>query len=447
MKLLFVVTAFYPEQAIGSVRITKFVKFLERSGHDVTVISLEPAPWAARDESLHFPALDRMRWITVPQSALFQRVFVRARVATIGSRAAVTGGGQPGNRVSVSARIKIALQAAYTSFKALDWLIQVRKVARSRFPGERFDAIFTSYPSFGSPFSGIMLKRMGLSRTLMIDFRDPVSYGALSRFSPGRMLEQWLVRQADIASFVSSGVRTKVIGELKSDPPVSMVASNGYDPDDLVELEPVLDIKPDPAALHFAYVGSLYGGKRDLSPLFSAMAALVERRPELAGKVFFHYAGQEGALFRKQAAPFGFENQVVDRGRISRAASLGLQQAVDICLLATWNSPEDQGVLTGKIFESFLLRKTTLAIVNGPLAGSEISSIIEATGAGFCFEQAAPGDGIKLVDWLEGCAVRKSHAGEIGNFYTDSVDRYSIQNIVSELFASRTIAPSTAEVG
>ena len=84
MKLLFVVTAFYPEQAIGSVRTTKFAKFLERAGHDVHVISLAPARWAPRDESLRFSGIERISWKIIPQGGLFEKIFARMRSVVVG---------------------------------------------------------------------------------------------------------------------------------------------------------------------------------------------------------------------------------------------------------------------------------------------------------------------------------------------------------------------------
>lgn len=441
MKLLFVVTAFYPEQAIGSVRITKFVKFLDRVGHDVTVLSLAPAPWAARDESLRFAALDNLRWTTVPQSRIFQHLFMRARAAAIGNRPALDVKAKPGLGGSLKARVKALAQLAYTLLKAIDWMGQVRRHVRAKLEGERFDAIFTSYPSFASPFAGLMLKRMGVSDVVMIDFRDPASYGTSSRYSFGRIVERLLVRWASVTSYASAGVFAKVAGSQLATDSRAKIVTNGFDPDDLAMIEPLDGIPSVSGSLRFAYVGSLYGGKRDLSPFFCAIAEVLKRQPELRGWIEIHYAGHEAAIFRSQASALGLDGLIVDHGRIARNASLGLQQAADVCLLATWNSLEDQGILTGKIFEFFLLRKPVLAIVNGTLAGSETKQIIAETGAGFCYEEAASDEMPALVAWIEARLREKRETRKLADHYTPQVARYDIQSMVVELFNSLNDLP------
>lgn len=435
MKLLFVVTAFYPEQAIGSVRTTKFVKFLERAGHDVHVISLAPARWAPRDESLRFPGIERISWKIIPQGRLFERIFARMRSAVVGDRSAletIRKGGATGLS-GLKRRVKSVAQLAYTTIKALDWMFQVRRHVRAELRDSRFDAIFTSYPSLASPLTGLMLKRMGLSRLLMIDFRDPISYGSSSRLSAGRLLERWLVRNAEATSYASAGVHAKIAGGRSECLGPAKIVTNGFDPDDLAEAVPPGNAHGNAATLNFAYVGALYGGKRDLAPFFRGVSEVTERHPGHALSI--HYAGQEGAVFRAQASAHGLQDLVVDHGRINRKQSLGLQQAADVCVLATWNTPEDQGILTGKMFEYFLMRKPVLAIVNGTLAGSETRQVIEQVGAGFCFEEAAPGDMPAMVAWMEAVLREKAENGRITDRYTAAVNHFNIEAMVLDLFA------------
>ena len=85
MKVLFVVTAFYPEQAIGSIRITKFVKYLQKNKVDVSVVSLSPPPWSTRDESLYFKGLKNIDWKVIDQSPVFKKVFQKMRIITVGT--------------------------------------------------------------------------------------------------------------------------------------------------------------------------------------------------------------------------------------------------------------------------------------------------------------------------------------------------------------------------
>src|SRR5690606_25692649 len=115
-------------------------------------------PWAGRDESLWFPALGTLRWLVVPQSRVFEAIFLRARAAAVGHRSAVRllDNDERSRSANVFRWVKSKAQLLYTTLKALDWMIQVRKLARSELRHDKFDVIFTSYPSLASPLSGWM---------------------------------------------------------------------------------------------------------------------------------------------------------------------------------------------------------------------------------------------------------------------------------------------------
>ena len=440
LKILFVVTAFYPEQAIGSVRVTKFAKFLERAGYSVSIISLAPAPWAGRDESLWFPALDTIRWLVVPQSRVFDRIFVRARAAVVGHRPAVhvTESSEALGWAKVVRWAKAKAQLIYTLLKAFDWMIQVRKAANGEFLGEKFDVVFTSYPSLGSPFSGLMLRRMGLASLVAMDFRDPLSYGATTPFSAARGIERWLLSRADVTSYSSNGVKAKIEAHTRRVGGVQgRVLTNGFDPDDrriVAEGDNVPFVHP--LVLRFTYVGSLYGGKRDLSPLLRLLSTLVEAGELAALRLELHYAGHEGAAFSRQAGACGLESFVIDHGRVSRGESLRLQTEADICLLVTWNTASDQGILSGKVFEYFLMRKPVLAIVNGDRAESEVKTIMEEVNAGFCFEEADPASERAMRAWISSAVREKRKSGVITQDYRSAVENYSIEANVLDMFAA-----------
>lgn len=432
MKVLFVVTAFYPEQAIGSVRTTKFAKYLARNGVEVSVISLAPAPWALRDEGLHFPELDSMQWTQIDQSPRFKRLFQKARNAAVGNTSAVGYVRPSGAGRSMMAVVKSSAQLAYTLLKSFDWVRQVKKHARKSMRGQHFDAIFCSYPSFSSPFAAHALSRAGMSDVVAIDLRDPVSYGSNNRFGVLRFLERGMVRRARMASFVSEGVRAKVMGDGSSDQIVRVI-TNGFDPDDAEAIEASPRIRSATGVLRFAYVGALYGGKRDMTPFFRAARQALDSSGHDGNTLELHYAGGEGDLFTRQAAEHGLDGNVVNHGRVSRAESLALQKAADACLVTTWNSPEDKGILTGKVFEFFMLRKPVVAIVNGPLAGSELGEIIDRTGAGICAEDADPQGYPRLVNWIEEALRTKIETGTLPCSYADQVNAFGFPALAADL--------------
>src|SRR5699024_6150266 len=68
----------------------------------------------------------------------------------------------------------------------------------------------------------------------------------------------------------------------------------------------------------------------------------------------------------------------------------------NITVVCTWNNGNYNGVIPGKIYESFLIKKPTIAIINGDSKGSEVADIIRTTNIGIAFEEAN-----EIRDYLE----------------------------------------------
>jgi len=431
MKVLFVVTAFYPEQAIGSIRVTKLAKYLQEQGISISVVSLAPSPWSATDKALHFEGLNRMRWDIIDQSQGFKKVFQKARVAAIGSG---PGHAQISPKISFAGLkkwLRSTAQLTYTLLKAIDWSIAVRKHAQKYLINEHFDFIYCSYPSFASPLSGMLLKRLGVGRNLIIDFRDPVVVPETGCIWFKKWLQQRMVSTADLRLYVSKGVQRQVTEN--SGTQLDLVASNGFDPEDGVKLERATQLECLDKTLRFVYTGAMYGGKRDMRPLFKAVMNIFTRSNYKPEQVIFEYAGSEGGVFRSQAQEFGFQDRVLDHGRLIRSDALALQERADICLLATWNSVSEQGVLTGKVYEYFMLRKPIVAIVGGDLAGSEISQVIREIGAGHTFEQVVPSSINQLEDWLSKAFDEKQTKGAVSCLYNDKVNSFDFKEVAVQI--------------
>lgn len=431
MKVLFVVTAFYPEQAIGSIRVTKLAKYLQEQGVSITVVSLAPPPWAATDETLHFEGLERMRWDVIDQSKMFKIVFQKARVSAIGTGSANSGMSTWTTHASLKNWLRSTAQLIYTLLKAIDWSIVVRKHAQKHLVNESFDFIFCSYPSFASPLSGMQLKRLGVGNNLIIDFRDPIVIPETGGLFVKKWLQRRMLRAADLRLYVSEGVKRHINGNAGTH--LDLVASNGFDLQDSVEPKLAAPLKSPDKALRFVYTGAMYGGKRDIRPIFKALANILATSNYKPEQFVFYYAGSEIEVFRSQAEEFGLQDRVHDHGLLSRSSALALQQQADVCLLATWNSASEQGVLTGKVFEYIMLKKPIVAVVGGDLGGSEISQVIRTIGAGHCFEQAVPESINELEDWLGKALEEKQTKGTITSRYNDRVNAFDIQGISARI--------------
>lgn len=433
MKVLFVVTAFYPEQAIGSIRISKFAKYFHKEGVEISVISLTPPPWSSRDESLYFEALKDINWKVLDQSSIFKKVFQRMRVVTIGTVPGNAGVSIMTSKKTLRSKLRSMAQFFYTLLKGLDWSIQVKKHAKKNFKNENFDYIFCSYPSFASPLSGIKLKKMGIGKQLIVDFRDPILFKKTSKLNIRYLLQKYILKHANLKSFISKGVENQV--EKNNLTSNHIIAPNGFDPKDKANIKNIDKKHLNNDLIRFVYTGAIYGGKRDLRPFFKVVSNILSSLNLSNDQISFEYAGTEGDLFLHQAGEFGLQDYVIDHGQLTRKDALSLQDNSDICLLATWNTSFEQGALTGKVFEYFMFKKPVLAIVMGDQPGSEISKIVDRIGAGHCFEEANVNSYENLNKWLMNSINEKLNLGKIENHYNDKLKSFDIREVVLSILA------------
>ena len=114
----------------------------------------------------------------------------------------------------------------------------------------------------------------------------------------------------------------------------------------------------DAETLIVAHLGRLYGGKRDPTPLFRALGQLGND----ARHVRVDFYGPEQDIVRRLATAFGVHDYVRVHSDVPYARSLAVQSAADVLLLLMWNTPAEEGVLPGKLFEYLGARRPVLAV-------------------------------------------------------------------------------------
>jgi glycosyltransferase involved in cell wall biosynthesis len=153
------------------------------------------------------------------------------------------------------------------------------------------------------------------------------------------------------------------------------VISNGYDAEELAGVAPQeFD--------HFAivYAGALTPPKQTISPVMAALGCLGETAHDQHGEWKFHYYGPSTRHVLEQAARFGVTDNIVVHGRVPRPQALSAVKGAGLAVVITSTveraTPQDNGVITGKIFEAIGLRTPTLLVAP---AGSDASTV-EITG-------------------------------------------------------------------
>ncbi|WP_292589145.1 glycosyltransferase [Mesotoga sp. UBA5557] len=403
-KLLFIVTAFAPENAIGCVRTTKLVKYLVRGGWDLTVVSPKLSEDIAWDHSLVCNELSYIEKIDIPYGEFFRRFLYRKRSGSTANKPPSNNEKPPvkslGQAIRTFSRKRIKF--IYNLTRNFSWKRQVKKYIDENFKENEFDYIFSSYPSASSHLAAKYALKKKIAKKWIADFRDPMAYESIhSRFEYFiyNKIQKNICRNASAITVVSKDLARKLSQQYGIEKKTNYLP-NGYDEDDLELIEEKGETEN--GFLRLVYAGSMYGGQRDLSPVFFGLKELHNKGLINIEKIRFTYAGKDFQIVKDQAGKYELDGILENLGFISRIDSLNLQNTADVILVSTWNSENEQGIVTGKVFECFLLKKPVLVIVNGTKPGGELSEMIDSSGLGISFNSmiADPSQDERLQNFL-----------------------------------------------
>jgi hypothetical protein len=295
-----------------------------------------------------------------------------------------------------------------------------------------YDAVFSTYGPLSSLFCGMYYKKTHPNTKWICDFRDPVLVKYVTWcFKPlYRYFEVSACKKADYIVSVSNGYLERICRGKYSDK--AFMIPNGYDEEDREEsagAEPLSD------KLNITYVGALYGGDRDMSPLFKAIGELIAEKSIEQDKICVNYAGKECSIFKEQASKHGMQDIVVDFGSLSRKECLKFQFSSDLLLLCTWNEKAEYGVFPGKFLEYMLIGKPIISITNGDVAGSEVTNVVREGDFGIAYETAADETDFPMLkeyikkvydEWVQNKKVDFSPKQEV-------LDRYNYKTIIKRI--------------
>ncbi len=386
-RILIISYYFAPQNVIGAVRPTKLAKYLTRMGHEVTVIAgggldgqIDPTLERDLQELKDMHQLNE--WSPLRDWYIRKRSRQQAAPAPAAQVQAAQPAQEPG---WLKKQIMRAVDAVYVY---LDWFADrnFRRLAMREIKklNGTYDAVFSSYAPISVHETARAVKRRGIARKWIADFRDELSLPFACQEGYRQRCMRWLRRETDVLCAVSEGtLETMGLDE------IGRVLYNGFDREDLPEVK----AEPVDQCLRLVYCGQFNMGRRgvsdrDLTPAFRALAQLVKEGLIRKNEIKLVYAGTEGSLMQQYAASCGLEECVEDHGPVSRKESIRLQKQSDILLLASWHSAAQRGILTGKMFEYMMMDKPIICCMNGDLPGSAVKTVMTETGIGFCREEA-----------------------------------------------------------
>lgn len=351
MRILLITRYFPPSVGIATERLLSWAKYLERAGHEVTILTTQK-------ESTH---TTKFRVIEVPYFDPISFFHLEKNKEQFATKNSWKGKLAKFYRSHLNERMPS---------RADPWIIPaIRQLRKMQREGERFDLIISSYGPPASHLIARTAKRL-FSAKWVADFRDlwvdNHIYRGLFPFTlVERYLEKRVVREAGLITTVSEGLKKKLLERY----PQAKVAviTNGFDPENFPKT--VEKVKREKFRL--VYTGTLYQGRNDLSSLFQALKGL--QNLEL------YFYGTVHEEFFRLISHYGLEGIVHYGGVVSHPSALQLQQEADGLLLLDYLSAYD-GVLTGKVFEYLYANPPLLAV--GVKRGSELFSLLTKIEAG-----------------------------------------------------------------
>lgn len=250
------------------------------------------------------------------------------------------------------------------------------------------DIVISTYGPAASHIIASQIKTLNPSSYFVADYRDLWSLNHLStltlkqqRYERKRELNI-IANKADLLSTVSQELANQLeqLLEIKT-----LVIPNGFDLDlDEVKYN-LIPREAKPNKLVICYTGRIYIGYRDPTPLFRAIEALIiegQINSEVIEVQFYGTGCEEiEGILRKNS---NFSNFVKLYGHVGRDTVLKVQKEASLLLLLESSDPNNQGVLTGKVFEYIATGVPVLSL--GSLKESAIDELLTSTGTGICVQ-------------------------------------------------------------
>ena len=394
-NILLVSYYFAPENKMAAVRMSKIAKYLKisipdtqirivtRDSHDVNADLLNS------DDLFYYDKVYRFRsttWFSIILENLLKFIsniykFFRSRKLR---RKTATIPGEVEKLKNVHGRSGFFFSTFYTLLELLSSKAFTKNVVKSGHWGEFSpDILISSFGPFSSHWIGARFKKRFPHAFWIADFRDSVAVPNINHFPFKKFLRNYptkICSSADAIVGVSSGCLDNLPFNQDSR---KYVIPNGFDPDDIKNIN-----YNTSEVFTITYVGALYSGRRDLSPLFKVLSDLISEHKIDKNNICVKYAGVSRKQFIEQANNYRLLEIVDASDLIAKSESMRMQLQSNILLMATWNNVGDEGNLTGKFLEYMMMNRPIVALVSGDLGNSTVKMMIEKGNLGVTYEEA-----------------------------------------------------------
>lgn len=380
LHLLFITYYWPPAGGPGVQRPLKFVRYCHLAGAKVTVITVDEkqASYAVTDPSLLNEIPSQVRVVRTPTFEpfeIYRKITGRKQIPHSGFA-----------NESKSGFLEKVMRFIRGNFFIPDprkgWNSHLIKAALSEIKRDNIDVIIVSSPPHSTQLAGLKLKELtGLP--LIADLRDPWTdiyyYNQLLHTklasSIDRKLELKLLSRADAVITVSAALKRLFLSKSGIlNEKAFYVIPNGFDHSDMEILPSIRRDK-----FEIAYTGTM-SEDYPIEAFAKAISELVAMNPLIPLHIQF-----TGSISEKQRVSL-LENGLLQfctfDSYIPHREALNVMSQATVLLLVIPDISNNQGILTGKLFEYIGVKRRILAL--GPLDG-DAAQILRETSAGEMF--------------------------------------------------------------
>lgn len=402
MKKVLIITYYWPPSGgAGVQRWLKFVKYLREFGWEPVVYTPENPEPPDFDETLLADVPENLTVIKRPvwePYSFYKRFTGQKKTSRISH-----GFLKEDKKQGFAEKIAVWIRGNFFIPDArCFWIRPSVKFLSHYLRKNPVDAIVSSGPPHSMHMIALGLKKK-FDIPWLADFRDPWTeidfFDKLRLSKPARKkhkkLERAVLTSADVVVTIGNHLaeRLQMLGAQKV-----VVIPNGYDEDDFHFLPVEIG-----STFSITHVGSL---NKDRNPenLWKSIARICNRNEEINQKLRLQLIGKVDYSLKESLAKFGIEKRTEILPYLPHQEALKLAAASSVLLLIINQTPNQQGILTGKVFEYIAMQRPVLCI--GPVDG-EAAGILSLCNSGETFgynEEKA------LENWI--IQVFKDYKGE-----------------------------------
>lgn len=378
MKKILIISYYWPPSGgAGVQRWVKFARYLQLFGFDPVVLSVDPeyASYPLRDQSLNAEVsnIRIIRTKSLEPYAMYSRLMGKKEIPYAG----FSNEDHPGFFQKFSRFVRGNF---FIPDSRKGWNRYAVRAASKIIKDENIEMVVTTSPPHSSQLIGLTLKKKFGVRWIA-DLRDPwtdiyyypLMYHTWWAKAIDRKLEKQVLMNADELIVVSNRIKA-LFGKKTGNQSKIHVIPNGYDEADFNKVS-----RSPKDRFVVSYTGTIaenYG----IDTVLKVMARLIHE------KGFRHlqlnFVGKVASKYQTMIHQLHLDEFTRFTNHVSHQEAINVMLSSSLLLLAIPKVKDNEGILTGKLFEYLASSKKILAV--GPVDG-DAAAIIEECNAGKCF--------------------------------------------------------------